>query len=147
MIRWRGTKSTSMMELLVRYGIPSMPGICGTMARPPTLMNIRSAVSLSEPTLTSFGDSKRPCPLYTVQLVIPLSQFSTPVLDSPEIGCAANHVSRIRACDHSLRRYTAGVHTRAAEQFALNDRNFHSRPCQALRQERASLTGSDDNHI
>ena len=31
-----------MIELLVRYGIPSIPGIWGTIARPPTLMNIRS---------------------------------------------------------------------------------------------------------
>ncbi len=43
-------------------------------ARPPTLMNIRSAVSLSEPTLTYFEDSKRACPWYTVQFVIPLSR-------------------------------------------------------------------------
>jgi hypothetical protein len=49
-------------------------------------MNIRLAVSLSEPTLTSLDDSKRACPWYTVQFVKPLSQLSTSVLEAPEIA-------------------------------------------------------------
>ena len=73
------------MELLVRYGTDSVPGISGNNARSPKLKNIRSARSLSDPTLTSFEGSKPPCPWYTVQFVIPLNQFSTPVLDCAEI--------------------------------------------------------------
>src|SRR5580698_2301177 len=69
------------------------------------------------------------------------------IVDYSVLGRAANHVGRIRTCDHRLGGCAAGVDTRAAEQFALNDRNFHSRPCQALRQEGPSLTGSDDNRV
>jgi hypothetical protein len=69
------------------------------------------------------------------------------IVDDSEVDCSTSHVGRIRACHHSLRGCTAGVDTRAAEQFALNDRNFHPRPRQALGQERTSLTGSYDNRV
>ena len=50
------------------------------------------------------------------------------IANHSKFGCATNHMGCISTRDHSLRRYAAGIHTRAAEQVALNDRNLHSRP-------------------
>ena len=41
----RGHASSSRIEVLVRNGTSSMPGMSGTRARPPTLMKMRGAVS------------------------------------------------------------------------------------------------------
>jgi hypothetical protein len=62
MIRCGGTVSSDIIELLVRKGTRSRPGIGGVDARPPTLMKTRSAVSVSSPTATVFFPVNLACP-------------------------------------------------------------------------------------
>ena len=99
--KWRGRKSMSMMELLVRYRTWSIPGISGTTRATAYVDEYSLRLSLSEPTLTSWEDSKEAWPWYTVQFFSPLSQLSTAILDFPDTrvlpGFNAFHVDAHRA--------------------------------------------------
>src|SRR5262245_18367472 len=53
----------------------------------------------------------------------------------------------VGAGDHGLGGNATCVDTGTAEQLALDDRNFHSRSCQASRQERSSLAGANNDRI
>ncbi len=76
--------SRSIIVLLVRNGTSSIPGIGGTVARPPTFRKIRSAVRVSSPTCTVFGPVSRAWPWITVPFSRPRIQLSTPTRDWPE---------------------------------------------------------------
>ena len=70
--------SSARIELLSRCGTWPTPGMCGTEARPPTLMKMRGADSTSSPTRSCVGDSKAACPRSTVQPGRVRKPFSTP---------------------------------------------------------------------
>src|SRR3989442_3437706 len=65
----------------------------------------------------------------------------------PEVDGTARHMGGIGARHHGLGRYAAGIHTRAAEQFALDDRNFHVCRSQALGEERPCLACANNDRV
>src|SRR6185503_3003280 len=81
MMRCSGTESSSIIVLLVRYGTSFTPGISGTVARPPTLMKIRSAVSARPPTSSVRGALKRAWPRISVTFFMPSIHFPRPSVD------------------------------------------------------------------
>src|SRR5207248_1902836 len=139
-----GTCLRSRSVLLVRNGTPAMPGICGTEARPPTLIKIRGAVSVASPTETVSGPTNRACAVKTVQCSVPRSQASTSPRDLAEIAAAPawtpamstrtgpskakpysspRRMRGLGAGDQRLGRHAAGIDAGAAESFALDDRD------------------------
>lgn len=76
------------MEVFVRNGTSPIPCISGTSARPPTFTKTRGAVSRSSPTRTTRRDSKRACPVKTVQPFMVRSHCSMPVRDLADTASA-----------------------------------------------------------
>ncbi len=64
-----------------------------------------------------------------------------------EFGGAASHVGGIGACNHGLGRDASGVDARSSETAALDDRDFHPGGRQAPGEGRSGLTGPNDDCI
>ena len=139
------------------------------MARPPTLMKMRGALSCSSPTRMTSGASKRAWPLdhraagHRAQPALdPVARFADDGVgagaharhvdadrpgDHAEVGAAAREVRGVGAGDHGLGRRAAGVHAGAAEQVSLDQRDGHARAGQPSGQRRTGLAGAHDDRI
>src|SRR5262245_14161322 len=143
MIRCGGRKSTSIIELLVKQPTSSRPGIGGTSARPPTLINIFSASRTSSRTrielranepgmppinCASLEASQRPFDAIARQarLVI-LSCLYRLHIDGnltgnfhAEVGRATCHVRSVGTRNQGLCRRAPGVDASPAKKLALD---------------------------
>ena len=136
---WSGTASVSR------------PGSCGTAARPPTLMKMRSAARTrarrrrpraatgsargrdrrwqrsSSVSIFSRPVRERPEIASLRALTRAMSTLTLPAIGDAEVGGAAGEVRGIGAGDHRLGRNAAGVDAGAADEVPLDDRDRHAR--------------------
>ena len=155
--------------MLVRNGTSPTPGRSGTCARPPTLMKMRGAVSRSTPTRTVSADSNSRvaledrAPRHAAEPALDAGSGAGrhcigACLDPGHVDlrrrrddavvCRAPHdVRGVGAGDQRLGGHAAGVHTGAAEQLALDERDRHAGGRQPARQRWTRLAGPDDDRV